>query len=96
MQNLFEINLWHPQILIFGAVAYVGFRMVLIVHRLSLSRDRDKARREMLAKASDVIDGLIDKLLESGSAITQKRETFLRKKQNKNSTKKTLETESLP
>lgn len=48
-----------------------------IVHRLSLSRDRDKARREMLAKASDVIDGLIDKLLESGSSYHAKERDVL-------------------
>ena len=36
-----------------------------VVHYLSARRDRDKARREMLAKSADVLGDIADKLLAS-------------------------------
>lgn len=37
----------------------------IVVHRLSSSRDRDKARRELVAKAADTLSDITDKLLIS-------------------------------
>lgn len=45
-----------------AAIVVLGWT---VVHRLSGERDRDKARREMLAKSADALGEIVDKLLTS-------------------------------
>ena len=40
----------------------------VVVHRLSVKRDHDKARREMLVKASDALSDEVDKIFNSAKA----------------------------
>lgn len=51
------------RLLVQGAVVVVGW---MVVHKLSVGRDRDKARRELVAKSADALsDGVEEILVEA-------------------------------
>lgn len=57
-----EANGWIELVKWLGQAVVVGFGWT-VVHRLSAQRDRDKARREMIAKTADELSDVVSALI---------------------------------